>query len=400
MNKLSVYKNNKKIGNVYKQNDLFIYENDNSTKLSYHLPAILDNLLPEGVNREEFVIKNNIKNDDFEILKYLNDCLGGFSTSKTKKKIIPFEYNYSFKDSFIYIDDIQIQNPLKDKIQEKFNLVNKSIKVSNVSGQQPKTTAIFEKKSLFNFLRYPQENEYSNAIVKFHNEKYLYINLIEHLYLQVIKNIGFDTVDSLLIIDKEEYKSEFLREVKTTLIIKRFDRLKTKTKESYELLSLMGYVSNKKYEVSLEEIFIFLSKLKKAKQFSQKEINKVAIYYYLSYILKNGDAHPKNIVLFKNRKKYKIAPFYDIVNTKIYGINDSLGISLYKDRKVEIFSENELLEVLQKFVNIEIFKGLKIQVIKEIEKLIIQIPYIDDGFEKLKEKLLDSLKNANGNENG
>lgn len=400
MDKLSVYKNNKKVGHLYKQNDLFVYENDNDMKLSYNLPAILNNLLPEGINREEFVIKNNIKNDDFEILKYLNDCLGGFSTSKTKKKIIYFEYNYSFKNSFIYIDDIQIEKPLKDKMQEKFNEVNTSIKVSNVSGQQPKTTAIFEQKGLFNFLRYPQENEYSNSIVKFHNEKYLYINLVEHLYLQAIKNIGFDTADSLLVIDKEEYKSEFLREIKTTLIIKRFDRLKTKPKESYELLSLMGYVSDKKYEVSIEEIFTFLSKLKKEKQFCQKEINKIAIYYYLSYILQNGDAHPKNIVLFKNRKKYKVAPFYDIVNTKIYGIKDSLGISLYKDRKVEIFSEDELLKVLQKFVNIEIFAGLKIQVIKEIENLIIHIPYLDDRFENLKEALLISLKNANDNVNG
>ena len=380
LKKINLYQNNIKFLSLQKEQNFITLKTPNQTYQTTKLPPILDNILPEGINREVIEMKYKLsKNNDFGVLSVIDDALGGINTSNIKTTFINPKI-----EKFNDYEDIQNFEITDKEILSNLKYPTKKIKLnknklSGLSGQQPKITAILEN----NIIRKTEDNEYSNIIIKIENNEYPKINLIENIYLKSAKKCGLNVVDSFVLYDEEKEKSEFLRLPKQHLIIKRFDRdyKNNKTIECYELATIMNKFSKEKYEVSLEEIMEFLSsKIKKT------ELEKIAKYYYISYIAKNGDAHIKNITFFNIKGQLKVAPFYDIVNTAIYGFDESLGISLYKNREVMKFSENELITLLNNYIQID-FDNIKKIFIKNLSLELDKLLKLDLISKTFKDKL-------------
>jgi len=379
--KINLYQNNTKFLSLQKEQNYITLKTSNQIYQTTKLPPILDNILPEGVNREVIEMKYKLsKNNDFGVLSVIDDALGGINTSNIKTIFI----NPTI-EKFNEYENIQNFEIIDDEILSNLKYPTKKIKLtknklSGLSGQQPKITAILEN----NIIRKTENNEYSNIIIKLENNEYPKINLIENIYLKSAKKCGLDVIESFILYDEEIEKSEFLRLPKQHLIIKRFDRdyNNNKTIECYELATIMNKFSKEKYEVSLEEIMEFLSS-----KIEKTELEKIAKYYYISYIAKNGDAHIKNITFFNINGKLKVAPFYDIVNTAIYGFSESLGISLYKDKEVMQFKETELRTLLNKYVKIN-FDDIKQIFIRNVYQELDKLVKVDLLSENFKNKIV------------
>ena len=391
MKEKNIYIKNKKLLNIKKLSDnLFKIKTNNGETISENLPAIIQNTLPEGVNRDKLVKELKIEDNDFCILQTLSDGLGGINVDGKIKSFQSIDFDYQILE----INDIKIEDNIKNKFLS-FNFSKNEIRnYFSISGYQPKFTAILEKNNIF-YLRLKKENELSNIIIKTKNHQYPDINIIEYLYLKSLNDIGIKTSKVMLLVDLELNKSEFLRMPTAYLIIKRFDRNEKEPILAFELLSLIGKQSTEKYDISLEEILEFAyEKLLKQNKLDKNEFDKIALYYYLSFISHNADAHPKNITLLYDEKidKYFVAPFYDIVNTFIYNIGQDnfLGIALAKNKIT--FKENELLALFEKFnIDTSNYKNIKQNFFNALKKEIKNFPFTKEFKETYKQDILEIL---------
>ena len=385
MNVIKFYKNGELIYELQKINNLYILTDIKSkTSKSFNeIPVELENLLPEGINKELYAIKNNISiHNKFKLLQYLDDTFGRISTNNEIKKEIKFDLNIkSYQDSIKYVEDFNIENPLLESFEFSITPKEKKIHLSYLSGQQPKVTIIVNN----NQIRFSKQDEYSNAILKYSNKKFYLINLIENMFLNFARfELNFDVMPTFLLIDRQLRKSEFLRDTTDLFITKRFDN---KNKDYFEINSLLGYTSEEKYKISVEEIFEKLQNY-----LDKNEIEKLAKYYYFNFLIGNGDSHAKNFSVIKENNKYKLTPLYDVVNTYIYGFKTPLGIPLYKN-KDENFNENDLVSLLNNYIKKEKLFEIKEIIKSKINSYIEATPF--EMFEKgdiIKNKLIEFFR--------
>jgi hypothetical protein len=396
-NKIALFYKDKKLLSIERvSSNLFEIKGKDFKYLDEKIPPVIQNTLPEGVNRKKIVKEFNIDDNDFDLLKILEDGLGGINVTGKEKKVVPVDFDFKI----LKINELEIE----DKIKKNFLLNNfnhtdfnhlKEYENMSVSGYQPKFTAVLEKKEKIK-LRLSNNNEYSNVIVKIENSEFSDINIIEYLYLKAINNIGIETVKTMLIVDLEEEKSSFLRRPKAHLIVKRFDRNEKEPIMAFELLALMGKQSEEKYTVSLDEVLDYANrKLLKKNKLDKKEYDKIGLYYYLSFISHNADAHPKNITLLYDREndEFRVAPFYDIVNTFVYGIgkDNYLGIPLIDNKSV--FKEEELLDLFKKYdIDTTDFDIVKDMFFKNLKKEIDNFPFYEKFKEAYNNTVIDMLK--------
>jgi len=354
-NIIDIYRNNKKIGTLARTEGIYIFAYEDGVSeeerfikpgAHYSFPAELENLLPEGINRELLAKKHNINpKNSFELLKYIDDAFGGYSTQPIIKKIYKkFNFNpKKYEDTIIFSENITVDPDVLAAIRDFYLKGNSNIvnKLSNLSGQQPKFVATFFENRLY----LPGKTEYSNAIIKVCNKQYANLNIIENMLLSLARfELRIRTAKTFVLIEKDSINApSFAKEEYDHFITERFDRDTQGPKQTYELLTLLGKTSDKKYIVSLEEIF------DKVQELTDKEsIEELAKYFYFSYIAGNGDAHAKNISFFKKDNKFEIAPLYDVVNTSIYGIDGKLGVTLNKKENIE---HGELFEFLSDYID-------------------------------------------------
>jgi len=374
---IKFYKNGELVYELSKINNLYILSDvkQDSAKSFDDIPPELENLLPEGINKELFAIKYNISiHNKFNLLKYLDDTFSRISTNNILKKEIKFDLKISsYEESIKFIEEFEIQKPLLESFEFSMTPKEKKINLSYLSGQQPKTTIIVHN----NKIKFAKKEEYSNAILKYSNRDFYLLNLIENMFLNFARfELGFDVMPTFLLIDRQLRKSEFLRDNIDLFITKRFD----KTSEDYfEINALLGYTSKEKYEISLEEIF------EKMQNYLDKtELAKLAKYYYFNYLVGNGDSHSKNFSVVKQNNKYKLAPLYDVVNTHIYGFTYSLGIPLYKNNQNENFEKNELVSLLANYIDVNELFNIEEILRKKIKSYINKTPF--ELFEKSEKK--------------
>ena len=385
-NIIAIYRNNKKIGTLARTEDVYIfaYEDGISKKerfirpgTHYSFPAELENLLPEGINRELLAKKHNINpKDSFELLKHIDDAYGGYTTQPImKKNYKKFDlYPKTYEDTIIFSENITIDPDVLAAIRDLYFMGNSDIvnKLSNLSGQQPKFVATFSENRLY----LPNKTEYSNAIIKICNKQYANINIIENMLLSLARfELHIKTAKTFVLVEKDSVNApSFAKEEYDHFITERFDRNTRGPKQTYELLALLGKTSDQKYSVSLEEIFAKVQEIA-----DEKSVKELAKYFYFSYIAGNGDAHAKNISFFKKDDTFEIAPLYDVVNTSIYGIEGNLGVTL---NKKELIEHSELCTFLTRYIDKkELLKIRKIffeKIYTYIEKTAILPEYMKD----------------------
>ncbi len=387
MTPIRFYKNGKLLYELHKIGNLYILKDikTNKAKSFNDIPPKLENLLPEGINKELCAIKNNVSiHNHFKLLGYIDDAFGRISTNNAVKKEVEFNIQInSYKESIKYVEDFkEIEELLLESFEYSYAPKDKAIKLSYLSGQQPKTSIIVKK----GHIRFAQQQEHSNAILKYSNKKFHLINVIENMFLNFAKfELGFDVSPTFLLIDRQLRKSDFLRDTLDMLITKRFDDTDG---DYFEINSLLGYLSEEKYNIPVEEIFDSMQKY-----LSKEELEKLAKYYYFNFLVRNGDTHAKNFSVIKQGDMYRLSPLYDVVNTHIYGYDYSLGIPLRKNSFNEYFSESDLILLLSNYIDVDILKRIKKIVANKIEDYINQTPF--EVFEKgklVKQKLLDSLQ--------
>jgi len=387
-NTIKFYKNGKLIYKLLKIENLYILTDieTNNSKAFNDIPPELENLLPEGINRELFAMKHNISiHNKFKLLQYLDDVFGRISTTAQSKKEVEFDLDiHAYKETIKYVENFKIEDILLESLEFSMTPKKKKIHLSYLSGQQPKATIIVNN----NEIRFANKDEHSNAILKYSNKDFYLINLIENMFLNFARfELNFETMPTFLLIDKQLRKPEFLRDTIDVLITKRFDE---KNKDYFEINTLLGYTSQEKYDISLEGLFE-----KMEKYLDKNEIKKLAKYYYFNYLIGNGDSHAKNFSVIKDNN-YKLAPLYDVVNTYIYGFEYSLGIALHKNNKRENFSEDELVKFLGAYVNEEELKEIKKIMQNKIKIYIENTPFEEfEKGEKLKNKLMKFFENRN-----
>jgi len=120
-NSINFYKNGKFIYELSKVGNLYILTNEETktSKAFNDIPTELENLLPEGINRELFAIKHNISvHNKFELLKYLDDVFGRVSTNNEIKKEVEFDLDIkSYKDAIRYIENFNIEGILLESFE-------------------------------------------------------------------------------------------------------------------------------------------------------------------------------------------------------------------------------------------------------------------------------------------
>ncbi len=354
---VAIYRNSRKIGTLARVDDRFLFAYEPDTPLAERfvtegvhdtIPPQIENLLPEGINRERLAYKHGLDpKESFELLKHLDDAHGGYSTQPVEKKTLhPFDHSArSYEETILPMESIEVEPDVQRAIEDLF-LTGTSLlvnRLSNLSGQQPKTVVSFHD----NHLYLPQESEYSNAILKVCNREYRDINIVENMLLSLARfELNIPTEKTLVLIDSQakSQKPDFLKEKRDHFITSRYDRLGGEPRMASELLSILGKSSTRKYEVSIETIFDTIRRKANA-----RSLRRLAEYYYFSFLAGNGDAHAKNIAFFKQPDgSLEIAPLYDVVNTAIYRIEGTLGISLNNRTEID---HDDLFEFLSSFAD-------------------------------------------------
>ncbi len=346
--RLHIYRNDEKIGEVIKTSEGYVVLFEEGVEplcksgLYEDLPPFLDNLLPEGINREILIKKHGIDpSDKFALLAYCHDGFGGYTLLEPcRAKIAPFPRPIRYEESILYEENIEVDEDIKKSIADLYYAGKSEIfnKLSELSGAQPKFSCTFSSRRLY----LPVIGmERSNAFMKIVNKNYRNINVIENLFLHFARiELGFPVATTYVYLEKETlHAPSFAKEYADHLIAKRLDRDTAGVKNVAELTTLMGKRSEEKYSVSIEEMFTFLeSKL------PSEDLALLAGYVYYSFLVGNGDFHAKNIAFYKD--PFRLAPLYDVVNTKIYGIEGDLGMRFGLSQSIV---EEELVAYLKRY---------------------------------------------------
>jgi hypothetical protein len=306
----------------------------------------------------ETIILNSIKPEGYtlhligeDFLNFLVDGLGRVFFKKGKlgkmkkigKRLPPFPEVKVEESIKVVSFDFEVEEKLRNSLsinRPAFGREEGEL-LSGFSGVQPKNRVVASQKGV----KTPGKGELSNALLKY--ESYFGITLVEHILLRVAERMGFPTPASFVIVDQQLEKSPFLRSISTGLVVERFDN-----QEGTIYYDLMEYLKEKrcpnlkdKYDLTIEELFQKVEKI-----LPEGEVQLLAKYFYFNYLAKNGDLHLKNIGLMEKNGQIHLSPFYDIVNTAVYGFKTSLGLKLSPSCYKEEFSERELGKVLAKYL--------------------------------------------------
>jgi serine/threonine-protein kinase HipA len=288
---------------------------------SERLFNVFEQVIPEGVDRN--ILENQADSaNDFDLLPLLKNIYGDLAFFQTKPKWEEIEKYRSPR----YVEvktEILSENTFPNvlnldiKIDEKTlfppNLLPaKHFRPSGLSGFQHKFSVVMNHK----LIRLPEKNEacqyfmkpYSPARANPESEYYLpHLAINEHLFMTFAKNeLGFDVPWSGIV--KNPADSEY------HYIVKRYDRYKGYKFSCHEFATLVGLVSETKYQMSSEQLF------KNIKQYLTLKTERLKLlkYYFYSMVIAHEDMHTKNLSVLKEDKKFLMSPLYDIATTAVY----------------------------------------------------------------------------------
>lgn len=284
--------------------------------LSYSLPrsaktykeeaaTFFGNLLPEGSVRDTLCRNFGISVDnDFELLARIGeDCAGAFIITKHEKspkekgglkEISHEELESWLKEDSSGLIDMQVKGDLRLSLagaQNKLPLIYKDKKFYKPLGLQPTTHIL--KPAPKGFKNIPQ-NEWING----------------RLYAE----FGLKTANSDLIKIGKNY----------ILLVERYDRVKLNDKwirlHQEDLCQALAISHKKKYEqeggpslLNCQELIDLRSADPAA------DIDALLKWQILNVLVGNCDGHGKNLSLLRNNEgEWRLAPFYDLVATKLY----------------------------------------------------------------------------------
>jgi serine/threonine-protein kinase HipA len=155
------------------------------------------------------------------------------------------------------------------------------------------------------------------------------IPINEHLTMQMARQIfQIDTADNALVLFADQ---------EPAYLVRRFDVHSDGSRALQEDFAQVATMSeethgkNYKYDYSYEQIGELIKKHVAASKVDLEKFFKLVLFNYLVH---NGDAHLKNFSLIRHddTKEYRLAPAYDLLNTRLHLPNESrTALDLFQD---------------------------------------------------------------------
>lgn len=312
-NRVDVNVSNTLVGELYKENDEFIfrYFQSDGDFVSLTMPPralqyvnsklhpLFEMNLPEGYLLS--IIKKHFskvtKTDDFGLLKLMSKSI---NTRLTYNKT-------SQSNNTLTLDSLLQSTNLFGELVDRFALS------SALSGVQPKVLATIEDKATLKCDEY---------IVKTWGEEYPQLALNEYYCMKFVSFANITVPEFYISSDEKLF------------VMKRFDIADNGTRLGFEDMCVLQAKSrDEKYEGSYEQVVktikTFVSP--KYKKSSLREFFKMMV---VNNIIQNGDAHLKNYgLLYSDEKNIKLSPAYDIVSTTAYIKNDISALHFLGSKK-------------------------------------------------------------------
>lgn len=328
MNQLNVFFEKKKVGTLYRDEELvhsFAYaeswlDDKDAFPLSLAMPlssskfgnkitlSFFENLLPEGEARDSLEKAHDLKGS-FELLKnFGSDCAGAIIISPQEES--PFKAGLDKEEVKIEMNDIFQAIEEKRSVAEV--MAQQDPGYLSIAGAQDKFVAIYKEGDFY----LPTDGRPTTHIIKVpiyrSGVKESVYN--EYFCMKLAKLAGL-TVPHCEVLDDTKHP---------LFIIERYDReigASVNRIHQQDFCQAQGFVSEEKYEAkggpSLKDNYNLIKSNVTIKSRSK------ALFKYLDWVcfnllIGNNDSHSKNISLLLLGGKIELAPFYDLLCTAVY----------------------------------------------------------------------------------
>jgi len=320
---LKVYLNEDHVGNLWLESKTycFQYVNLNTQPVSLSLPVreepyladeaqpYFANLLPEGDTRNLIEAKLGVpRGDDFALLRMIGgDCAGAITLFlEEQTPFLDASYNELSNESLITLIKELPKNPLGVGRSEKIRL--------SLPGAQNKTT-LYRKDGVY----YEPENgapsshilkipitQHNGIVDTVHNETFV---------MMLAKEVGLNVPDVEMVMIGEI----------PVFVIERYDRfiddeMKFKRVLQEDFCQLFGFDPCVKYQrqggPSLERC---VEKIREHSVDITADLDQFLKWVAFNVVIGNADAHAKNLSMKWSKAGIRLAPFYDILSTSVYG---------------------------------------------------------------------------------
>ena len=269
------------------------------------------NLLPEAAARQSICRDLGISADnDFELLKAIGgECAGALQISPERIEQHP-------SNSYEKISEETLKKSI-NSIRSLPRLKAGGIHRLSLAGAQDKWPVYYNKSTLY----WPEEGSPSSHILKFINSDYKELNWNESYTTFLASCLGLQVMDVSI---HNGYS-----------LVRRYDRIPDSNGEIERLhqedfCQALGYSSFTKYESEKGPEFAECIKLvRKISTAPLEDVANLIHWQILNLLLGNSDGHAKNLSILYTKKGIRLAPFYDLVCTRIYkGISPDLAFSI------------------------------------------------------------------------
>ncbi len=328
---LDVYLGKNKIATLALINDqLYWYYNpiwqQSGYAISPHLPLhgeipplnvqrFLRNLLPEGNGLEELVSNFHLsKYNTFGLIRALGMDIPGSLIILLPNQALPQ------MASFRAISSTELEQRLNNRGDFSLIIWDGKPRLS-VAGVQDKINVVLTAEGQLGF---GEGGLCSTHILKFEKQKLSHLVLNEYVSMQLAEQCGLNVA-----------KVQLMRYGKhSTLLVERFDRqfislTQVKRRHIIDGCQALNIPPDHKYErnfgsgrdvahirdgVSLVKLFDFANQCENPAMTKQRLLD----WILFNLLIFNCDAHGKNISFFVGSNGISLAPFYDLVNIKMY----------------------------------------------------------------------------------
>ena len=306
--------------------------------------TFFDGLLPEGFTRQCVAESIHASSDDYiSILRELgSECLGAIQIIDEEKP--------SIKEGYIPLTIEEIKALAKEGAGKSAEIVVKShLSLTGASGK----VGLYYNQSSGKWYK-PQGLAPSTHIVKQSHVRYKNIVLNEQLCLLAAQKLGIEIPESFIL----QAEAGKVNDEDVLFATRRFDRdfdkdsriidgLKTPYRLHQEdFAQALGIKSSDKYEKAgqgyLKRMFDLLQKHSSNPIEDSLKLWKRAVY---NCIIGNTDNHIKNssLIYSKDLSSIRLAPFYDVVCTKVYeSSTDEMSVSINGRQNVNQVTRDDL----------------------------------------------------------
>ena len=295
--------------------------------LSPHLPLdnnispvnvqrFLRNLLPEGNGLDELIAHFHqlSKNNTFGLMLALGRDVPGALI------MLPSEQTYPTEAKFQAISDDDLEHRLNTR--DEFGLIIWQGKPRlSVAGVQDKINVVVNDEGQLGF---GEGTLCSTHILKFEKQKLSHLVLNEYVTLQLAKECGLTVTNAklmrfgknpALLVERFDRRYLSINEVQRRPVIDGCQALNLPPDYKYERnFGSSRDVAHIRDGASFQKLFSFANLCANPALTKQQMLD----WSLFNLMVFNYDAHGKNITFFVSEQGLSLAPFYDLVNVKMY----------------------------------------------------------------------------------